>query len=115
MADTSALLILLTNQKSQELSLVASAPPSVQFPKKLPGNSTAGGFGHARSPSPYDVSWTYSPDGGASRLIFNCSLNGPNGITIAQAKTDPQSGQWSLSEGPQKLDEYTWLVRFFYT
>src|SRR5215475_9598627 len=107
MADTAGLLILLTNQKSQELTLVQSSPSSVKFPPKVPGNSTAGGFGHDRSPTPYDVSWAYSPDGGATRLVFNCHLEGPNGISIAQAKTGPQAGQWSLAEGPSKLNEFT--------
>jgi hypothetical protein len=115
MADTAGLLILLTNQTSQDLSLVSSSPPSVHFLPQLPGNSTEGGIGHSRSSTPYQVTWTYSPDGGSTSLVFNCNLNGPNGISIAQAKTGPNAGQWALSEGPQKLDEYTWLVRYYYS
>lgn len=114
MADTAALAILLTNQKSQELSLVSSTPPAVHFLPKLPGYTTEGGIGHSVSATPYQVNWTYSPDGGATRLVFNCSLNGPNGISINHAKAGPKAGEWNLSESPQKHDG-TWLIRFYYS
>lgn len=116
---TAAMFMLLTNKKSASLSLVScevigsSSTPSLHLPQTL-GYGTAGGFGTEASTTPYQVIWSYSPDGGPTLLNFNCSLVGQRGITIVPTMTGPEAGNWVLGEEP-RLEQGAWLIRFFYS
>jgi hypothetical protein len=118
MADTSALWILLTNMKSQPLSLVSakvigsSSANKIDLPTPI-NQGTYGGLGVPGSTTPYEVVWTYSPDGGKTLLTFDVKLNGPKGITITPSKSGPHAGDWNLGEQPHPYPG-AWLVRAYY-
>lgn len=120
MANTAELWMLLTNGKNQPLTLVSakvigsSSTNTIDLPKTL-GHGTAGGIGTPASTTPYQVLWTYTPDGGQTLLNFSVSLNGPMGIQIVPSKSGPHAGDWTLAESPQLIQQGTWLVRFYYT
>jgi hypothetical protein len=69
MADTAAMLILLTNGKSQNLTLTSakitgsSSASKLDLPPTLT-QGTFGGYGTPASTTPYQATWSYSPDGG---------------------------------------------------
>ena len=115
--NTAAMLILLTNGKSQNLTLTSakitgSSSASTCLPTLTQG--TFGGYGTPASTTPYQATWSYSPDGGATLLTFTCSLSGSRGIQIVPSKTGPAAGNWTLAEEP-RYDRDAWLIRFYYT
>lgn len=118
-SNTSALAILLTNNATRPLALIkgeikgSSSTPVIDFPKVIPGGSTDGGFGAKASTTPYQVSFTYSPDDGETLLTFECDLSGRSGITIIPSKKGPEANNWFLSESP-RLEGGVWVVQFFY-
>ena len=120
MADpTKGLLIVLTNTKSQSLSLVSSKVIGSSSTSKLDlpqtvGHGTLGGYGTEASTTPYEVLWSYSPDGGKTLLNFDCKLTGPKGITIIPSKTGPEAPNWLLSEVP-RFEPGAWIVQFGYS
>lgn len=120
MANTAELWMLLTNGKNQPLTLVSakvvgnSATNTVDCPKTL-GHGTYGGIGTPASTTPYQVLFTYTPDGGQTLLNFSVSLNGPMGIQIVPSKSGPHAGDWTLAEEPRLVQQGTWLIRFYYT
>jgi hypothetical protein len=65
-ASTSALWLLLTDQKNQNLSLVSakvvgsSSTNKIDLPSSI-GQGTYGGLGTPASNTPYEVVWTYTP------------------------------------------------------
>lgn len=113
---TAAMFMLLTNQKSQSLSLVSSQVVGSSSTSKLPlpqklDRGTYGGYGTEASTTPYQVIWSYSPDGGNTLLNFNCSLVGATGITITPTKTGPDAANWGLAEGhPAWTRERGWYA-----
>ncbi|MFH1299689.1 MAG: hypothetical protein ABIK07_01415 [Planctomycetota bacterium] len=117
---TAAMDFLLTNNSTQKLTLISSSligsssASTLDLPKMIPGNSTAGGYGTEASKTPYQALWSFSPDNGKTLLSFECNLSGPTGITIIPSKTGPAAGNWELSEEPA-LEEGTWVVRFYYS
>lgn len=119
MADTAALWILLTNSKNQALTLVSSKITGSSSTSKLDlpptmGQGTYGGLGTKPSTTPYEATWTYTPDGGKTLLTFACKLSGPKGIQITPSKSGPHAGDWTLAEQPQ-VEPNAWLVRFYYS
>ncbi|MBI2738346.1 MAG: hypothetical protein HYX38_17595 [Rhodospirillales bacterium] len=120
MANTAELWMLLTNGKNQALSLVSakvigsSSTNKVDCPQTL-GTGTYGGIGTPASSTPYQVLWTYTPDGGQTLLNFSVSLNGPMGLQIVPSKSGPHAGDWTLAESPRLIQQGTWLIRFYYT
>src|SRR5262245_19569921 len=120
MADTAELWMLLTNGKNQALTLVSakvvgnSKTNTLDIPKSL-GHGPIGGIGTPSSATPYQVLWTFTPDGGHTLLSFSVSLNGPMGIQIVPSKSGPHAGDWTLAEEPRLVQQGTWLVRFYYT
>ncbi len=57
----------------------SSSTNTVDCPKTF-GHGTYGGIGTPSSTTPYQVLWTYTPDGGQTLLNFSVSLsNGPDG------------------------------------
>ena len=117
--NTAAMLILLTNGKSQNLTLTSakitgsSSASKLDLPPTLT-QGTFGGYGPPASTTPYQATWSYSPDGGATLLTFTCSLSGSRGIQIVPSKTGPAAGNWTLAEEPRD-DRDAWLIRFYYT
>jgi hypothetical protein len=114
---TPAMAILLTNNNTKELLLFkyeVIGPTLVTLPQKISGGSTDGGYGTKASDAPYQVKWSYSPDNGKTLLTFDCSLSGPNGITITPSKTGPEAGSWNISESPV-IEDGIWVVRFYYS
>lgn len=117
---TIPMAILLTNDSKIPLMLTkkeligSSSTQSFDLPSGLLANSTAGGYQTPASKTPYQASWTYSPDNGSTQLGFECRLNGAFGITIIPTQSGPQADQWELSEEPT-LESGTWVVRFTYT
>jgi hypothetical protein len=118
MADTAALWILLTNMKNQPLTLVSSkvigssSATKIDLPSPI-GHATYGGLGVPGSTTPYQVTWTYSPDGGQTLLTFDVKLSGPKGITIIPLKSGPHAGDWIIGEEPHPYPG-AWLVRAYY-
>src|SRR5258708_3069524 len=110
--NTAAMLILLTNGKSQNLTLTSakitgsSSASKLDLPPTLT-QGTFGGYGTPASTTPYQAIWSYSPDGGATLLTFTCSLSGSRGIQIVPSKTGPAAGNWTLAEEP-RYDRDAW-------
>ena len=119
MADTAALWLLLTNQKNQPLTLVSSkvvgssSTNKIDLPSPV-GHATYGGLGTPASTTPYEVVWTYTPDGGQTLLTFTIKLVGQKGITITPTKSGPHAGDWTLGESPYPKPG-AWLVRCYYS
>jgi hypothetical protein len=90
----------------------SSSASKLDLPPTLT-QGTFGGYGTPASTTPYQATWSYSPDGGATLLTFTCSLSGSRGIQIVPSKTGPAAGNWVLSEEP-RLDRDAWLIRFYY-
>ena len=117
--NTAALWLLLTNQKNQTLTLVSakvigsSSTNKIILPPSL-AQATYGGLGTPASTTPYQVIWTYTPDGGQTALTFDIRLVGERGISITPSKSGPQAGNWTLSESPQIVPG-AWLVRCYYS
>jgi hypothetical protein len=69
--NTAAMLILLTNGKSQSLTLTSakitgsSSASKLDLPPTLT-QGTFGGYGTPASTTPYQATWSYSPDGGGN-------------------------------------------------
>lgn len=118
MANTNALWIVLTNNKDQKLTLISSkvigssSTSKVDLPATM-DRATYGGLGTDASTTPYEVLWSYSPDGGKTLLNFSVKLSGAKGITITPSKSGPGAGSWVLSESPQ-IAPGAYLVRFYY-
>lgn len=116
---TAALWLLLTNQKNQPLTLVSakvigsSSTKTITLPSPV-GHGTYGGLGTPASTTPYEVIWTYTPDGGQTLLTFEIKLSGERGITIIPSKTGPHAGDWTLGESPS-IEPGAWLVRCYYS
>jgi hypothetical protein len=113
------MLIVITNQKSQTLSLISSkvVGSSSQSKLDLPPTltrATFGGYGTDPSTTPYEATWSYSPDGGKTLLNFDCKLNGQKGITITPTKSGPDAANWVLGEEP-RIEPGTWIVRYYYS
>src|SRR5262245_54653767 len=71
---TKPLLFVLTNQKSQALTLISEKVVGQNGKLDLPqtlGHGTIGGFGLPGSPNPYEALWSFSPDGGKTLLNFD--------------------------------------------
>jgi hypothetical protein len=119
MAETKPMFIVLTNQKSQPLSLMSckvvgsSSPNKFELPPTV-GHGSLGGYGTDASTTPYEALWSYSPDGGKTLLNFDCKLNGEKGIQIVPSKTGPDAGNWTLGEQP-RFEPGAWIVQFFYS
>ncbi|MET1256298.1 hypothetical protein [Aliikangiella maris] len=117
---TSPMSIILTNNNGVNLSLISceitasSAEKELKLAPTIDGYSTDGGYGTPASRTPYQVKWTYSPDGGSTLLTFDCRLSGESGITIIPSKSGPLAEQWIIGESPI-LDRGIWIVRFSYS
>ena len=117
--DTKAMFVVLTNQKSQALSLVScqvkgsSSHSKFDLPPTLT-HGTLGGYGTDASTTPYEALWTYSPDGGKTLLNFDCKLNGARGLTIVPTKSGPDADNWVLGETP-RYEPGAWICQFFYS
>jgi hypothetical protein len=117
--ETKAMFIVLTNQKSVNLSLVSSkvigssSTPTLDLPKTF-GQGSVGGYGTGASTTPYQAIWTYSPDGGQTLLTFDCKLSGSRGITIVPSQTGPQAANWKLAEA-LRFEPTAWIVQFYYS
>src|SRR5258708_34552893 len=104
--NTAAMLILLTNGKSQSLTLTSAKITGSSSASKLdlPPTLTPGtfcGYGTPASPTPYQAPWSYSPDGGATLLTFPCTLSGSRGIQIVPSETGPAAGNWTPHGEPR--------------
>jgi len=112
--------ILLTNNSNQQLTLISSeligssSASELNLPQTIGGGSTAGGYATPASQTPYQAIWSYSPDNGATLLTFECSLAGPDGITIVPSQTGPEANNWVIGESPS-LNEGVWVVQFSYS
>ena len=91
----------------------SSSAKSIYLPPQV-GHGTYGGLGTPASTTPYQVVWTYTPDGGHTQLTFNIRIVGERGISITPSKSGPQAGNWTLSESPQ-IEPGAWLVRCYYS
>ncbi|MEJ8475158.1 hypothetical protein [Roseibium algae] len=118
MTTTPALMILLTSSSSETLTLKSckvtgsSSASSLDLPKTI-NRGTYGGLGFPSSATPYNVEWTYTPDGGSTLLTFNTVLNGPTGLTVTPSETGKNASAWQLGEGPS-LSKEGWLIRYYY-
>jgi hypothetical protein len=117
--NTKAMFIVLTNPKSENLSLVSckvigsSSTSTLDLPKTL-GRGSAGDYGTGASTTPYQVIWSYSPDGGQTLLTFDCKLSGATGITVVPSKTGPDADNWVLAES-LRFEATAWIVQFYYS
>jgi hypothetical protein len=119
-ATTAGMDILLTNNGTQQLTLISSnltgssSSSQLVLPQTIGGDSTDGGYSTMASRTPYQAKWSYSPDNGKTLLSFECNLSGPKGITIIPSQTGPEANNWVLGEAPS-LVEGVWVVRFSYS
>ena len=121
--NSAALWLLLTNDNKKTpppiLTLVSakvigsSSVKTIYLPPQV-GHGTYGGLGTPASTTPYQVIWTYTPDGGQTVLTFDIRIVGERGISITPSKSGPQADQWTLSESPQ-IEPGAWLVRCYYS
>ncbi len=116
---TAGISITLTNDSNQQLSLtdyqlLGHNGPAPLIPSVINEQSSSAGFSLQGAVTPYQLTFTYSPDNESTLLTFVCNVSGSTGITIIPAATGTNAGAWQLGEMPELING-NWVVTFNYT